>query len=86
MTFAHHGAGGSELVLVALHALAVDQMCDIQQHLAAFGHAAAYFFVERREHAVHLEAHRACPGLALALTGCVFAKVGEVLLAHAFEG
>jgi len=44
-TFLHHGAGGREFVLVALDTFAIDQMRDIQQHLAAFGHPAAYFFV-----------------------------------------
>ena len=44
-TFLHHGAGGREFVLVALNTFAIDQMCDIQQHLATFSHPAAYFFV-----------------------------------------
>ena len=85
VALAHHGAGGGELVLVALDALAIDQVGDIQQHLAAFGHAAAYFFVQRREHAVHLEADCARSGLALSLTGGIFTKVGEIFLAHALE-
>src|SRR5580658_9635878 len=85
LTLLHHGAGGRELVLVALNAFAIDQMRNVEQHLAAFSHPAADFLVERREHAVHLEAYRSRPGLALALPGGVFAKVREVLLAHAFE-
>jgi len=85
VALAHHGAGGGELVLVALDALAIDQVGDIQQHLAAFGHAAAYFFVQRREHAVHLEADGARPGLALALAGSRLAQVGEIFLAYAFQ-
>ena len=86
VAFAHHGAGCRELVLVALDAFAIDQVRDIEQHFAALGHAAAHFFIQRREHAVHLEADGARSGLAFALPRCIFAQVGEVLLAYAFQG
>jgi len=81
LTVAHHGTGGGELVLVALHVLAVDEVGDIENHLAGFGEAAAYFFVQRGEQAVHLEADGAGAGLAFALAGCRFTKVSEVATA-----
>jgi len=56
LALAHDGAGGGELVLVALNVLAVDEVGDIQDHFAAFGESAAYLFIERQEEAVHLEA------------------------------
>ena len=84
LALAHHRAGGGELVLVALHILAVDQMSDIQHHLAALGQPAAYFFVQRHKQPVHLEAHCPGPRLALALPRSVLAQVGEILAAHAF--
>jgi hypothetical protein len=86
VALAHHGAGGSELVLVALDALAVDEVGDVEEHLATVGHAAADFFVERGEHAVHLEADGAGASLAFALAGGVFAEIGEVFFADAFQG
>src|SRR5579859_711606 len=85
MALAHHGAGGGVLVLVPLNALAVDQVGDVEQHLAAFGEATADLFVQRIEHAVHLEADGAGAGLAFALAGGAFAEVGEIFLAHALE-
>jgi hypothetical protein len=47
--FAHHGAGGGELVLVALDTLAVDEMGDVENHLSTLGKTAADFFIERHE-------------------------------------
>ena len=67
MALPHHGAGSGELVLVALHVFALDQMGDIQHHLAALRQPAADFFVQRQEEPVHLEAHRTRPRLALTL-------------------
>jgi hypothetical protein len=75
----HHRAGGLEFVLVTLDALSLDEVGDIEDHLAGFGEAAADFFIERHEEAMHLEADGAGPGLALALAGCGLAEVGEVL-------
>src|ERR1700734_375561 len=68
----HHGAGGGELVLVALDILAVDQVGDVQHHLAAFGETAAYLFVERQEEPVHLETDRARTSLAFTSAGGAF--------------
>jgi hypothetical protein len=86
LALAHDGAGGGELVLVALHIFAVDQVGDIEHHLAAFGEAAAYLFIQRHEQAVHLEADGAGAGLALAGAGGVLAQVAQVLAAYAFGG
>jgi hypothetical protein len=86
VALAHHRAGGRKLVLVALNAFAVDQVGNVQQHLAAFGHAAADFFIQRRKHPMHLEAHGAGAGLAFALAGGVLTQVGQVFFADAFEG
>ena len=79
----HHGAGGGELVLVALDVLAVDQMGDVEDHLSAFSEAAAYLFVEGKEEAVHLEADGACSCLAFPGAGCVLTQVGKIAPAHA---
>lgn len=68
-----------EFVLVALHAFALDEVGDIEDHLSRFGEAAADFFIERHEEAVHLEADGAGTGLTLTLAGSCLAKVGEVL-------
>jgi len=81
----HHGCGGGELVLVALDAFAINQVCDVQEHLAALGHPAADFFIQRREHAMHLETDSAGPGLAFPLTGGGFPEVGQVFFAYAFK-
>jgi hypothetical protein len=75
----HHCARGLEFVLVALDALALDEVRDIEDHLAGFGEAAADFFIERHEEAMHLEADGAGTSLTLALAGSGFAKIGEVL-------
>ena len=75
----HHCARGLEFVLVALDALALDEVRDIEDHLAGFGEAAADFFIERHEEAMHLEADGAGTSLTLALAGSGLAKIGEVL-------
>ena len=82
LAVAHHRAGGGELILVALHVFAIDQMGDIENHLAGFGESAAYFFIEWHEEPMHLEADGAGAGLAFALAGCRFAKIGEIAAAH----
>lgn len=45
VALAHHSAGGGEFVVVTLHTLAVDQVGDVEHHLAAFGHPATDLFV-----------------------------------------
>lgn len=47
--FAHHGAGSGKLVLVPLYMLALNQVRNVEDHLAVFGEAAAYFLVKRQE-------------------------------------
>ena len=74
----HHRAGGLEFVLIALHAFAIDQVSNVEDHLSGFREPAADFFVERSEKSMHLKADGACPGLALALAGSRFAEVREV--------
>ncbi len=83
--FAHHGAGGRKLVLVALNVLAVNEVRNVEHHFAVFSEAAAYFFVEGHEEAVHLEADGARTGLALAGAGCVLAKIAQILAANALD-
>ncbi len=82
---AHHGAGGCELVLVALNVLAVNQVRNVERHFAVFSKAAAYFFVEGHEEAVHLEADGARAGLALAGAGCILAQIAQILAANALN-
>ena len=83
---AHHGACGGKFVLVALHVLAVDQMGNVEHHLAIIGQAAAHFFVQRHEQPVHLEAHSAGAGLALPCPRGVLAQIGQVLAANGLRG
>jgi len=78
LAIAHHHAGGGEFVLVAFDVLAVDQVGNVENHFASFGEAAAYFFIQRRKEAVHLETDGTGAGLAFALAGCRFAEVGEI--------
>jgi hypothetical protein len=66
VALAHQGAGGGELVLVALRALSVDQVSDIEQHLSVIEQPAANFLIERLEEPVHLEAHCASSRLPFA--------------------
>ena len=49
LAVAHGGTGAREFVLVALHALAIDQVGDVQHHLAAFSEPAADVLIERSE-------------------------------------
>jgi hypothetical protein len=55
---------------------------DVEDHLAGFGEAAADFFIEGDEEAVHLEADGAGPGLALALAGGGLAEIREVFATY----
>jgi len=82
LAIAQGGAGGGELVLVALHALAIDQVGNIQDHLPALGEPAADFLIQRIEEPVHLETDgpRAC--LALSLPHRILSQAGQVLAAH----
>jgi len=82
LALAHHGAGGCEFILVAFDAFAFDQVGDVQDHSAAFGQAAAYFFVEWSEHPVHLECYGPGTGLAFALACGSLSKLGKILLAY----
>jgi hypothetical protein len=82
LAVAHHGTGCGEFVLIALHVLAIDEMGDIENHLAGLGEAAAYFFIEGNEEAMHLKADGAGAGLAFALARCRFAEIGEIAPAH----
>ena len=80
-----HGRGGCcELVLVALDTLAIDQVRDVEDHLAVFRKAAGDLFVKRTEETAHLEADGTATGLALALPGGILAQVGEVFAADSF--
>jgi hypothetical protein len=82
----HGRGGGGELVLVALDALALDQVRDVEDHFAVFREAAGNLFVERIEETTHLEADCTATGLALALAGGILAQVREVFAADALSG
>ena len=82
LIFPHQGAGGGELVQVALHAFAVDQVRHIQHHFAVIGQSAADLFVQRHEEPVHLEADSPGTGLALTLAGGILAQIAEILPAR----
>ena len=82
----HRGAGRRKLVHVTIHALAVDQVRDIQSHFSAFGHPAAYLFVQRQEEAMHLKADGACAGLALTSASRIFPQVGQIFPTNPFRG
>ncbi len=81
----HGRCGSGELVLVTLNALAIDQMGDVEDHLAVFCQAAGDLFIEGTEETAHLEADGTATGLALALTGGVLAQVGKVFAAYTFS-
>src|ERR1700721_494044 len=80
----HHGAGGGELVLVALNILAVNQVRYIEHHLAAFRQPAAYFLIQGHKQPMHLEAYRPCARLPFTGPRRVLAQVAEVLPANPF--
>lgn len=84
LAFSHQSAGGQELVLVALDILAVDQVGNVQHHLAAFREPAAYFFIEGQKQPVHLKADCARARLPLPRAGRVLTQVAEVFPSHAF--
>lgn len=85
MAFPHNRAVGGKLTLIAIHTLAVNEVGDVEHHLSTVGQAATYLLVERREEAMHLEAHGPGPGLALALARGVFAQAGEILASHSLN-
>ena len=60
-------------VLVAFDALVVDEVGDVEEHLAGAVALAGDFLVEGREHAVHGDRDGSGSGLAFALLGGVFA-------------
>src|ERR1700744_4464496 len=74
-------ARGGEFVLVAFHALRIDEMRDVQQHLAVVHGAARDLFGLRNEDALHLDRDGTTLGLPLALPGSGLAQIGEVFLA-----
>jgi hypothetical protein len=78
-------ASGGEFVLVALYALAIDQVRYIQDHLAAFCEPATHFFIQRGKQAVHLEAYCPRPCLALPLPHGTLAKIGQVFPADTLD-
>ena len=86
MALAHQCARGSELVLIALHALAVDQMRDVQQHFAVFEKSAADLFVERLEEPVHLKADGSSTRLPFPSARSVLPQVAEISAACRLAG
>lgn len=80
LTFLHLLHRRCVLVLIALHRLVIDQVSDIEKHLAGVHAPAGDLFRQRKEHAVHLDRKRPRLGLALALTAGALAKTRQVLL------
>ena len=68
--------------MVALHVFAIDQVGNVEDHLAGLSEAATDFLVQRCKKAMHLEADGACTGLSLALAGCRFTKISKVSAAY----
>ncbi len=83
---AHGGAGSDKFVLVALHGLPIDQVCDIKHHLSVIDEPAAHFFIERKEEPVHLEAHRSRPRLTLPSPRGVLPQIAQIFAANPFGG
>ena len=81
LTFFHLLHRGCVLVLIALHRLVVDQVSDIEEHLAGIHSPAGDLFGERKEHAMHLDRKRPRLGLTLTLAAGALAKAGQILLA-----
>ena len=78
----HRGAGGDKFILVALYALAIDQMSDIQHHFSVVDQPTAHFFVEREEEPVHLEADCTSPRLAFTRPRSILAQVAQIRAAY----
>jgi len=79
----HHLQRRGIFVLVPLNGLVVDQVGDIQQHLARVCPLAGNFLLQRGKHTVHLYRERTRPGLALTLAAGAFPQPGQIFLAHA---
>lgn len=73
---------GCVFVLIALHRLVVDQMCDIEKHLAGIHSPAGDLLRKREKHTMHLDRKGPRLGLALALATGALAKTGQILLTH----
>lgn len=86
VALAHQGAGAGEFVLVALYALAVDQVRNVQQHLAVVHQSAAHLFVERLEEPMHLETDGACSRLPFACARGVLSQMGQIRAARSLRG
>lgn len=81
----HGCSGGGKLVLIALDALAVNEMRDVEDHLAVLREAACDLFIERTEETAHLEADGSATGLAFALPRSVLAQVREIFATYALS-
>src|SRR5208282_5513324 len=73
--------GGAVAVLIFLDRLGVDEVGDIEQHAVGIDLLAADFFLEGVEELMHLDGEGSGFGLAFALTGRLFAQLGQVLAA-----
>ena len=69
------------LVLIALYRAVVDEVCDVEQHLAALHAFAGDLLGQGQKHTVHLDRERTRLALALTLPGGRLSKAGQVLLA-----
>jgi len=68
------------LVLVTFYRLVINQMSDVQKHLARIHPLAGDLLGDGQKHAVHLDRESARFGLALALSARALPQTGQVLL------
>lgn len=80
LAFLHLLHGRGVLVLVALDGLVVDQVGDIEKHLAGVHPPARDLFCQGKEHAMHLHRKRPRSGLAFPLTAGALTKARQILL------
>lgn len=67
--------------MIALHRLVINQMGDVQKHLARVHTLARDLFGDRKEHAMHLDGECTGLGLALPLAAGALAQARKILLA-----
>lgn len=82
LAFLHLLHGRGVLVLVALDGLVVDQVSDVEKHLAGVHPPAGDLFCQWKEHAMHLHRKRPRSGLAFPLTAGALTKARQILLSN----
>jgi hypothetical protein len=72
--------GRGVLILIPLHCLVVDQVGDVEKHLAGVHALTGDLLSQGQKHAMHLDGEGAGLGLALALTAGTLTQAGQILL------